>query len=390
MYWGAKSRIAAFLIAILLFSFFVGAKDISEFQKEEVKPPIEDPEIPITIEESINIEEAIPYFPLDLSIADIYFEEELEIGKELDLIVDVRSTSEKEVEAKVSISIRKAEFVESSKKMSNIEEEFILVQEKEVSFKGQSEVVFDSIVFEEEGDYLIKADIKSSIKERDKKNNKITGSFFFPFLACEDGTYIGECNAELFYCEEGGLLVEKCSLCGCEEGFLCSEEEICIEEIEEREVIRGGSTHFFYGPNGLVASHNGGVKYYHQDNLGSARVLTDNDGGVVAERDYLPFGEVVRKVGKTDGFEYTGKEDDKSGLKYYGARYYDEDAGRFISSDPVKAGLNHYAYVSNNPITKIVKKPTKMPQVVVPKFLKTSENSLNKNPIIPFIIPPFI
>ena len=172
MSWGTKSRIAAFLIVILLFSFFVGARDISEFQKEEVKPPVEDPGIPIKVDGPILIEEAIPYFPLDLSIKDIYFEEELELDKELELIVEVRSTSEKIVKAEVSISIQKVNHekqnIDSSKKKINVDEDFILIQRKEVEFTKQADVVFDHIVFEEEGSYLIKADIKSTADEKNK------------------------------------------------------------------------------------------------------------------------------------------------------------------------------------------------------------------------------
>ena len=37
---------------------------------------------------------------------------------------------------------------------------------------------------------------------------------------------------------------------------------------------------------------------------------------------------------------------------YYRARYYDPTAGRFLSEDPTgfMAGMNFYAYVTNNPI----------------------------------------
>jgi RHS repeat-associated protein len=50
--------------------------------------------------------------------------------------------------------------------------------------------------------------------------------------------------------------------------------------------------------------------------------------------------------------KYTGREDDGTGLMYYRARYYDASLGRFISEDPLgyAAGINFYAYVSNNPV----------------------------------------
>ena len=53
-----------------------------------------------------------------------------------------------------------------------------------------------------------------------------------------------------------------------------------------------------------------------------------------------------------NNFKFTGREDDGTGLYYYRARYYDPSTGRFISEDPkgFGAGINFYAYTSNNPI----------------------------------------
>lgn len=51
-------------------------------------------------------------------------------------------------------------------------------------------------------------------------------------------------------------------------------------------------------------------------------------------------------------FHYTGRElDSETGLYYYRARYYDSDAGRFSSEDPLRfyAGRNFYLYGRNNP-----------------------------------------
>ncbi len=55
-------------------------------------------------------------------------------------------------------------------------------------------------------------------------------------------------------------------------------------------------------------------------------------------------------------FQYTGRENDGTGLYYYRARYYDADVGRFVSEDPIRfAGgdVNFYAYVGNNPVNMI-------------------------------------
>ncbi|MBJ7313520.1 RHS repeat-associated core domain-containing protein, partial [Rugamonas sp. CCM 8940] len=51
-------------------------------------------------------------------------------------------------------------------------------------------------------------------------------------------------------------------------------------------------------------------------------------------------------------FQYTGRENDGTGLYYYRARYYAPALGRFISSDPIglDGGGNTYAYANENPL----------------------------------------
>lgn len=54
-----------------------------------------------------------------------------------------------------------------------------------------------------------------------------------------------------------------------------------------------------------------------------------------------------------NSLQYTGRENDGTGLYYYRARYYDPVLNRFVSEDPIglQADLNVYAYVSGNPIS---------------------------------------
>jgi uncharacterized protein RhaS with RHS repeats len=42
--------------------------------------------------------------------------------------------------------------------------------------------------------------------------------------------------------------------------------------------------------------------------------------------------------------------DGSTGLYYFNARYYAPAIGRFITSDPIKDGLNWYVYCKNNPL----------------------------------------
>ena len=51
-------------------------------------------------------------------------------------------------------------------------------------------------------------------------------------------------------------------------------------------------------------------------------------------------------------FQYTGRENDNTGLYYYRARYYSSYLKRFISEDPIglMGGVNFYSYVNNSSI----------------------------------------
>jgi len=92
-----------------------------------------------------------------------------------------------------------------------------------------------------------------------------------------------------------------------------------------------------------VSKENGGVpekQYLHTDVLGSVRAMTDATGQVIGRFDYEPFGLLTGSTGSAaDAERYTGKPHDATtGLYYFGARYYDPEAGRFTTSDPVTAG----------------------------------------------------
>jgi len=69
------------------------------------------------------------------------------------------------------------------------------------------------------------------------------------------------------------------------------------------------------------------------------------------------FDKIVLKVPGlkgNDSYDYTGKkEDEGTGLKYFGARFYDPEVGRFLTLDPKKDGANWYVYCRDNPINKI-------------------------------------
>ncbi|MFH1840173.1 MAG: RHS repeat-associated core domain-containing protein, partial [Nanoarchaeota archaeon] len=88
-----------------------------------------------------------------------------------------------------------------------------------------------------------------------------------------------------------------------------------------------------------------------KDNLGSTRVVTDSTGSKLEESNYLPYGENLENSDETFGF--TGKEQDLSGLTYFGARYYDPSLGVFVTVDPIGDGINWYEYAASNPVNRI-------------------------------------
>jgi len=94
---------------------------------------------------------------------------------------------------------------------------------------------------------------------------------------------------------------------------------------------------------------------FHHNNLQSVQALTGHEGSTLQTIGYSPFGEKQGTSGSANNNQlyFTGREEDPdSGLYYFRARYYDPSIGRFISEDPkgFDAGVNFYAYASNNPI----------------------------------------
>jgi RHS repeat-associated protein len=103
------------------------------------------------------------------------------------------------------------------------------------------------------------------------------------------------------------------------------------------------------------------IEYYHLDAVGSVRLVTDEQRNMVAQYDYLPFGEVWESTAQGDvPRKFAGKErDSETGLEYFGARYYASGTGRFTTVDPSLDQLlalgspqrwNRYAYGLNNPL----------------------------------------
>jgi len=97
--------------------------------------------------------------------------------------------------------------------------------------------------------------------------------------------------------------------------------------------------------------------FYHSDHLGSSSLITNKDGYLVQNIQYVPFGEVFveeRNASWSTPFKFNGKEqDEETGLCYYGARYYDPRTSVWISADPLAErfpNTSSYLYCFANPV----------------------------------------
>jgi RHS repeat-associated protein len=112
--------------------------------------------------------------------------------------------------------------------------------------------------------------------------------------------------------------------------------------------------------------------YYHGDQVGSAQLMTNAAGWPIFTTEYYPFGvegaaQALTPPGTGNHYKFTGKErDSESNLDYFGARYYLNALGRFMSPDwsakvePVPyskldnpQSLNLYSYTLNNPLSNV-------------------------------------
>jgi len=104
---------------------------------------------------------------------------------------------------------------------------------------------------------------------------------------------------------------------------------------------------------------------YIEDSLGTSRVMTTSTAVVCYDADFAPYGqEFVHTNSCTkNNYKFEGKErDTETGNDYFGARYYSNRFGRWLSADwssvpvPVPYAnltnpqtLNLYAMVSDDP-----------------------------------------
>lgn len=99
-----------------------------------------------------------------------------------------------------------------------------------------------------------------------------------------------------------------------------------------------------------------GTTSYATDGINNTRLLTDEDGDVIASYSYAPYGAAATADSGQTNFQFTGRENDgAANLYYYRARYYSPALSRFISEDPIglSGGVNLYTYVYGDPVSLV-------------------------------------
>lgn len=103
------------------------------------------------------------------------------------------------------------------------------------------------------------------------------------------------------------------------------------------------------------------LRWSYDNLIGSSNLELDGDGNIISREEYYPYGGTAvwtaRSVAEANykTVRYSGKERDATGLYYYGYRYYQPWAGRWLSADPAGTvdGLNLFQMVKGNPVSYI-------------------------------------
>ncbi len=115
---------------------------------------------------------------------------------------------------------------------------------------------------------------------------------------------------------------------------------------------------YVYGPGGLPIEQivAGKAEFHHHDQLGSTRLLTDENGEATGTFSYGAYGSPTESTGSATtplGFagQYTNAQ---SGLQYLRARVYDPVTGQFLTRDPLEALYREpYRYAGSDPANNV-------------------------------------
>jgi RHS repeat-associated protein len=102
----------------------------------------------------------------------------------------------------------------------------------------------------------------------------------------------------------------------------------------------------------FTRTEGGTTSTYLVDALGSTMALTNTSGAITTSYAYSSAGVTsVNGIASDNSYQYTGRQNDGTGLYNYRARYYNPAAGRFVGQDPLGFGgrdYNLYRYAFGN------------------------------------------
>jgi RHS repeat-associated protein len=79
-----------------------------------------------------------------------------------------------------------------------------------------------------------------------------------------------------------------------------------------------------------------GLFFFHADHLGSGHVLTRENGDLLNQEEYFPYGRASDRRGARNRYRFIGVErDEDTELCMTGPRTYDPVSGRFLQGDPL-------------------------------------------------------
>jgi RHS repeat-associated protein len=132
-------------------------------------------------------------------------------------------------------------------------------------------------------------------------------------------------------------------------------------------VYEDGVAVYILTPEGRIMIDNNSYEYQYflKDHLGNTRITLSQNGGIVQEDAYYPFGMQMSGLSQQNGTDmpnkylYNGKElQDDFDLDWYdyGARFYDAQIGRWHVVDPLAddaPSWSPYNAMWNNPILNV-------------------------------------
>ncbi len=95
--------------------------------------------------------------------------------------------------------------------------------------------------------------------------------------------------------------------------------------------------------------------FYFNDQRGAPCQMVDGNGRTVWQATYDAFGKAKILVDEVENnFRLPGQYfDAESGLHYNWHRYYEPETGRYLTVDPLRDGMNYYAYCGGDPLGKV-------------------------------------